>query len=137
MDGEMACRSKTPGFCARVARLHSTSGGRSDTDVKELIVNPAVRPSAQRAVTTATPVGKAPSARGIRAHRDSGLGRQRWPGDLSTQRSLAAALCRSFEGFASGFRFISGFLSFRARVAPYSSATITSPPKCWQAQTAS
>jgi len=60
--------SKTARLCARVARLHSTSGGRSDTDVKELIVNPAVRPSAQRAVTTATPVGKAPSARGIRAH---------------------------------------------------------------------
>ena len=37
-------------------RLHSTSGGVSDTELKELAVSPTRVPSAARAVTTVTPV---------------------------------------------------------------------------------
>jgi len=80
--------SKTALLGARVARLHNTSGGRSDTDVKELIVKPAVRPSAQRAVTTATPVGKAPSARrNSRSSVTAVSAAGGDPGDLTTQRA--------------------------------------------------
>jgi hypothetical protein len=43
-------------------RLHSTSGGSSDTEAKELMVTPTGTPSALRAVTTATPVANSPSA---------------------------------------------------------------------------
>src|SRR5690606_28366843 len=45
-----------------VTRLHITSGGSSDREVKELMVSPTARPSGQRVVTMATPVGKWPSA---------------------------------------------------------------------------
>src|SRR4051812_28106327 len=44
-------------------RLHSTSGGDSDTVLNELTVRPTGSPSAVRVVTTVTPVTKAPSAR--------------------------------------------------------------------------
>ena len=84
------------GLLCAGARSHNQQG--SETDVKELIVKPAVRPSAQRAVTTATPVGKAPSAR--RNSRSSvtevsaaGGG----PVDLSTQRSPAARVAPQFR----------------------------------------
>ena len=38
-----------------------TSGGSSDTDVNDPMVNPTGVPSAEQAVTTVTPVGKWPS----------------------------------------------------------------------------
>src|SRR6218665_1637328 len=38
------------------ARLHSTSGGFSETELKELAVRPTSSPSARRAVTMVTPV---------------------------------------------------------------------------------
>ena len=41
----------------RFTRLHSTSGGSSDSEAKELMVSPTLRPSAARVVTMATPVG--------------------------------------------------------------------------------
>ena len=44
------------------ARLHSTSGGLSETELNELAVRPTSVPSGARAVTTVTPVAKLPSA---------------------------------------------------------------------------
>ena len=41
----------------RFTRLHSTSGGSSDSEAKELMVSPTLRPSVARVVTMATPVG--------------------------------------------------------------------------------
>src|SRR3954462_6076527 len=41
---------------APCARLHSTSGGSSDTELKELAVSPKKRPSSSRVVMTVTPV---------------------------------------------------------------------------------
>src|SRR3989344_2367574 len=43
-------------------RLHSTSGGASDTELKELAVSPTRSPAAVRAVTMVTPVANMPSA---------------------------------------------------------------------------
>ena len=43
-------------------RLNSTSGGSSDTELKELQVSPAGCPSTPVVVMTATPVGKDPSS---------------------------------------------------------------------------
>src|SRR6218665_2946517 len=51
---------------APCARLHSTSGGSSDTELKELDVSPTNLPAALRAVTMVTPVANMP-----RASRDS------------------------------------------------------------------
>ena len=48
---------------ARLARLHSTSGGSSDTELNEFAVIPTGRPSGASAVITVTPVAKWPSAR--------------------------------------------------------------------------
>src|SRR3990167_720746 len=47
---------------AERARLHSTRGGVSDTELKELAVRPTNLPWASRAVTTVTPVANMPSA---------------------------------------------------------------------------
>ena len=44
------------------ARLHKTSGGDKDTELKELAVRPMSRPSGSRAVTMVTPVVNWPSA---------------------------------------------------------------------------
>jgi hypothetical protein len=44
------------------ARLHTTSGGASDTEASELMVTPTGFPSAPPAVTTVTPVANCPSA---------------------------------------------------------------------------
>src|SRR5712691_12498574 len=54
-------------------RLHSTMGGSSDTEVKELTVMPAGRPPLPKVVTRHTPVGKRPSA--LRKSRASNSGR--------------------------------------------------------------
>ncbi len=43
-------------------RLHSTSGGSSETELNELTVSPSGLPSGPVAVTTVTPVAKRPSA---------------------------------------------------------------------------
>jgi phage tail tape-measure protein len=43
---------------ARRSMLHSTSGGSSETELKELIVRPTGAAAASRVVTTATPVAK-------------------------------------------------------------------------------
>src|SRR4029078_4393063 len=48
--------------CENMPRLHSTSGGLSDTDAKELQVTPYGFPSAAIAVTMVTPVANVPSA---------------------------------------------------------------------------
>src|SRR3546814_17779977 len=45
-----------------LARLHSTSGGLSDTELKLLAVRPTGVPSTVRAVMMVTPVAKVPSA---------------------------------------------------------------------------
>ena len=44
------------------ARLHSTSGGSSDTELNELAVRPSNSPLGERAVTMVTPVANMPSA---------------------------------------------------------------------------
>ena len=54
--------AKVPSRLLALRRLNSTSGGSSDTELKELQVRPAGRPSAARVVMTATPVGKQPSS---------------------------------------------------------------------------
>jgi hypothetical protein len=43
-------------------RLHKTKGGESETELKELAVNPTSAPSASRAVMMVTPVAKLPKA---------------------------------------------------------------------------
>src|SRR5882724_7188153 len=48
-------------LAARSDRLHSTSGGESDTALKEFTVMPTGSPAAVRVVTTVTPVTNAPS----------------------------------------------------------------------------
>src|SRR6185437_6118789 len=48
--------------CENIPRLHSTSGGLSDTDANELQVNPYGFPSGVEAVMMVTPVAKLPSA---------------------------------------------------------------------------
>src|SRR5258708_7247032 len=48
-------------LAARSDRLHSTSGGESDTALKEFTVIPTGSPAAVRVVTTVTPVTNAPS----------------------------------------------------------------------------
>ncbi len=55
-----------------LARLHSTIGGLSDTELKLFAVSPTSRPSAARVVTIVTPVAKAPSA--LRRARGSSVG---------------------------------------------------------------
>jgi hypothetical protein len=52
VDGEMDVR----------ARLHSTSGGDSETELKLLAVTPTSLPAASTVVTIVTPVANAPSA---------------------------------------------------------------------------
>ena len=47
---------------APAARLHSTSGGSSETELKELAVRPRKLPSASRVVMTVTPVANCDSA---------------------------------------------------------------------------
>ena len=47
---------------AERAKLHSTSGGASETELKELAVRPMKLPCASRAVTMVTPVANMPSA---------------------------------------------------------------------------
>ena len=47
---------------ATLRRLHSTSGGSSDSDENELAVRPTLRPSAAHVVITVTPVGNCPNA---------------------------------------------------------------------------
>ena len=42
-------------------RLHTTSGGASETELKELTVSPTGSPPGPRAVITVTPVGNMPS----------------------------------------------------------------------------
>jgi hypothetical protein len=44
------------------AKLHSTKGGSSDTELKELTVNPTGVPSAAVVVTMVTPVANIPKA---------------------------------------------------------------------------
>src|SRR5215469_7578532 len=44
------------------ARHHSSSGGSSDTEVKEFAVTPTGSPSGRTAVTTVTPVANSPNA---------------------------------------------------------------------------
>src|SRR5260221_7818284 len=60
------------------ARLHSTIGGSSDTELKELTVRPSALPPGPSVVTRQTPVGKQPSAlrksRGSRLDRGSASG---------------------------------------------------------------
>src|SRR5690348_6207311 len=53
-------------------RLHSTSGGSSDTELNELAVSPTRSPAALRAVTMVTPVANMPSA--LRNSREEKLG---------------------------------------------------------------
>ena len=43
-------------LCEKITRLHSTSGGLSDTEANELQVSPYGLPSAAAAVITVTPV---------------------------------------------------------------------------------
>ena len=43
-------------------RHQSSSGGSSDTEVKELAVTPTGSPSGRTAVTTVTPVANSPNA---------------------------------------------------------------------------
>jgi hypothetical protein len=43
-------------------RLHNTKGGSSDTELKELAVNPTSAPLGARAVTMVTPVANMPKA---------------------------------------------------------------------------
>src|SRR5260370_32327223 len=50
-------------FCDYRARRHSTSGGFRETEVNELTVTPAGRPSLLRVVTIVTPVANCPRAR--------------------------------------------------------------------------
>ena len=45
-----------------MARLHSTSGGDIDTELKELAVKPMSAPEELRAVTMVTPVANMPNA---------------------------------------------------------------------------
>src|SRR6266571_5091295 len=45
------------------ARLHNTSGGSSETELKELTVTPWKQPSGKRTVTTVTPVANCASVR--------------------------------------------------------------------------
>jgi hypothetical protein len=47
---------------ADLAKLHSTSGGVSETELKELAVSPTSCPDAVRAVTMVTPVANMLSA---------------------------------------------------------------------------
>src|SRR3954468_7873588 len=47
---------------AALPRLHSTSGGSSDTELKELAVRPRKLPSASRVVMMVTPVANCDSA---------------------------------------------------------------------------
>ena len=68
-------------------RLHSTSGGESDTELKEFAVRPITWPSAARAVTMVTPVANMPSAA-----RNSGaekLGGWAWRGGVMVIGSIA------------------------------------------------
>src|SRR5438552_13701721 len=54
--------TKAGRLAALRARLHSTSGGSSDTELKLFTVRPTSRPAVSRVVTTVTPVVKVPSA---------------------------------------------------------------------------
>ena len=49
-------------LAAESARLHITSGGDSDSELKELTVKPANSPLTPRVVMTVTPVTKFPNA---------------------------------------------------------------------------
>jgi len=87
MDGEMACRLEDGSALRTRGETPQHQRRPQRHRREELIVNPAVRPSAQRAVTTATPVGKAPSARrNSRSSVTAVSAAGGDPGDLSTQR---------------------------------------------------
>ncbi len=64
-----------PAWCAR---LHSTSGGDSDTELNEFAVRPMSAPSGARAVTMVTPVANMPSEARNSCAEKSG-GRAAWP----------------------------------------------------------
>src|SRR6218665_3879398 len=71
---------------APCARLHSTSGGSSDTELKELAVSPTNLPAALRAVTMVTPVANMPRAsRNARGEKLGGRARTGWEQERFTK----------------------------------------------------
>src|SRR6218665_4009996 len=75
---------------APCARLHSTSGGSSDTELKELAVSPTNLPAALRAVTMVTPVANMPRAsRNSRGEKLGGGARTGWEQERFTKTAAA------------------------------------------------
>jgi hypothetical protein len=64
-------------------KLHSTKGGVSETELKELAVNPTNCPDAVRAVTMVTPVANMP-----KAARNSDW--EKWGGKACSGRALVS-----------------------------------------------
>src|SRR6218665_2453425 len=81
---------------APCARLHSTSGGSSDTELKELAVSPTNLPAALRAVTMVTPVANMPRAsRNSRGEKLGGGARTGWEQEGFTKTAAAVVRWRA------------------------------------------
>ena len=95
VDGESAgaAAEGPPALLLALRRLQATSGGSSDTELKELQVRPTGWPSAPVVVMMATPVGKLPSALRNALASKAGAG----------TRSAAAASGVGVMGFSENF----------------------------------
>src|SRR6218665_3859631 len=81
---------------APCARLHSTSGGSSDTELKELAVSPTNLPAALRAVTMVTPVANMPRAsRNSRGEKLGGGARTGWEQERFTKTAATVVRWRA------------------------------------------
>src|SRR6218665_3693645 len=81
---------------APCARLHSTSGGSSDTELKELAVSPTHLPPALRAVTLVTPVANMPRAsRNSRGEKLGGWARTGWEQERFTKTAATVVRWRA------------------------------------------
>src|SRR6218665_3088592 len=81
---------------APCARLHSTSGGSSDTELKELAVSPTNLTAALRAVTMVTPVANMPRAsRNSRGEKLGGRARTGWEQERFTKTAATVVRWRA------------------------------------------
>src|SRR6218665_45855 len=88
--------AKTGMVLAPCARLHSTSGGSSDTELKELAVSPTNLPAELRAVTMVTPVANMPRAsRNSRGEKLGGGARAGWEQERFTKTAATVVRWRA------------------------------------------
>src|SRR6218665_297156 len=107
---------------APCARLHSTSGGSSDTELKELAVSPTHLPPALRAVTLVTPVANMPRAsRNSRGEKLGGWARTGWEQERFTKTAATVVRWRAAKQ-------VGGQAGMPPLSAPPPPSALASPP---------